>query len=80
LDLGAQGTRPGVPLPKSVPSRRPPLHEGMGFAAAHHTEVAMRLSVLWAAVSLAAQSILGRLPVDVFQAGVMGEMVARFQE
>jgi hypothetical protein len=30
-----------------------------------HTEVATRLSVLWVAVSLAAQSILGYLPIDV---------------
>jgi hypothetical protein len=31
-------------------------------------------------VSLAAQSILGCLPIDVFQAGIVGEMVARFRE
>jgi hypothetical protein len=31
-------------------------------------------------MSLAAQFILGRLPVDISQAGVVGEMVARFQE
>jgi hypothetical protein len=42
-----------------------PLHEGMRFAAAHHTEVVVRLSALWVEVSLAAQSILVRLPVDV---------------
>jgi hypothetical protein len=42
-----------------------PLHEGMQFEAAHHTEVLVRLSALWVAVSLAAQSILVRLPVDV---------------
>jgi hypothetical protein len=57
-----------------------PLYEGMWFAAARHTEVAMRLSALSEAVSLSAQSILGRLPVDASQAGVVGEMVARFQE
>jgi hypothetical protein len=57
-----------------------PLHEVMQFAAACHTEVAMRLSGFWAAASLATQSILGRLPTDASQAGVVGEMVARFQE
>jgi hypothetical protein len=30
-----------------------PLHEGMWFAVACHIEVSMRLSTLWAAVSLA---------------------------
>jgi hypothetical protein len=54
------------------------LHEGMQFAAAHHTDVVMRLSTLWVAVSLATQSILGCLPIDVSQVGVVGEMVARF--
>jgi hypothetical protein len=57
-----------------------PLNEGMRFAAAQHTEVASRFSTLWAAVSLAAQSILGCLPIDVSQAGVVGEMVTRFWE
>jgi hypothetical protein len=40
----------------------------------------MRLSALWAAVSLATQSILGWLPVVAPQAGVVGEMVVRFEE
>jgi hypothetical protein len=31
-------------------------------------------------VSLATQSVLGRLPVDVSQAGVVGLMVSRFWE
>jgi hypothetical protein len=56
------------------------MHEGMRLAAAHHTEVAMRLSTLWAVVSLVAQYILGHLPINVSQASVVGEMVARFQE
>jgi hypothetical protein len=42
--------------------------------------VATRLSALWAAVPLATQSILGRLPVGTPQAGVVGEIVVRFQE
>jgi hypothetical protein len=52
----------------------------MHFAVFRHTEVATRLSALWAAVSLASQSILGRLPVDVSQPGVVGEMVTKFRE
>jgi hypothetical protein len=36
----------------------PTLHEGMHFVAASDTEVATRLSTLWAVVSLAARSIL----------------------
>jgi hypothetical protein len=57
-----------------------PLEEGMRFAASHHIEGVMWLSVLRTAVSLATQSILGRLPIDVSQVGVVGEMVGRFQE
>jgi hypothetical protein len=56
----------------------PPLHEEMHFAMGHHTEVAMRQSTLCSTVSLAAQSILGCLPADASQSGVVGEIVARF--
>jgi hypothetical protein len=63
----------GTPLPA-------PLHEGMQFAVAHHTEVSMRLSTLWEAVSLTAQSTLECLPTDTSQAGVVGEMVVKFWE
>jgi hypothetical protein len=63
----------------SIPPQAP-LHEGMHFMVAQHTEVATRLSALWAAVPLATQSILGCLPVDASQAGVVGELVARFWE
>jgi hypothetical protein len=52
----------------------------MRFAATQHTEVATRLSMLRAAVSLAAQSILGQLPIDVSQAGVVGEIDVLFWE
>jgi hypothetical protein len=52
----------------------------MRFAAAQNTEVATRLSMLRAAVSLAAQSILGQLPIDVSQAGVLGEIDVLFWE
>jgi hypothetical protein len=31
-------------------------------------------------MSLVAQSMLGRLPIDISQVGVMGEMFARFKE
>jgi hypothetical protein len=57
-----------------------PQYEVMQFAAARHTEVAMQLSVLWAVVYSTTQSILRHLPIDVSQVGVVGEMVARFQE
>jgi hypothetical protein len=63
----------GAPLQVSLP-------EGMQFATARHTEVVIQLSTLWAAVSLATQSILGHLLVDVSQAGVVGEMATSFQE
>jgi hypothetical protein len=57
-----------------------PLHEGMRVATTQHTKVATRLSVLWSVVSLAAQSMLGFLPIDASQAGVVGEMVIQFWE
>jgi hypothetical protein len=52
----------------------------MRLVTAHHIEVAMRHSVLWVVVSLAAQSILGRSPIDVSHEVVVGKMVVRFQE
>jgi hypothetical protein len=52
-----------------------PLHVGMRFTMAQHSKVATRLSVLWVAVSLATQSILGCIPIDASQAGIIGEMV-----
>jgi hypothetical protein len=61
-------------------STEAPLHEGMRFIVAHPTGVAMRLSTLWAAMSLAAQSILGHLPADVSHVDVVGGKVDRFQE
>jgi hypothetical protein len=48
----------------SSPSRAP-LHEGMRFVVAWHTEVASQFSTIPAAVSLAAQSIISHLPMDV---------------
>jgi hypothetical protein len=42
--------------------------------------VASQLSVLRVAVSFTAQSIIGHLPIDAPQAGVAGEIVARFWE
>jgi hypothetical protein len=44
---------------------RAPLHEGMRFVAARHIEGASQFSALWAVVSLAAQSIIDHLPIDV---------------
>jgi hypothetical protein len=57
-----------------------PLHEGMRFVVTENTVVATQLSTLWVVVSLPTQSILGRLPIDVSQAGVVGEMVIQFWE
>jgi hypothetical protein len=59
---------------------RAPLPEGLRFVAARHTEVASQLSTLRATVSLAAQSIIGHLLIDIPQVGVVGEIVALFQE
>jgi hypothetical protein len=72
----------GFKLCMTITSAPPqaPLYERMRFAGAHHTEVAMRLSAMWVVVSLATQSILGCLPIDVSQSDVMGGMVTRFQE
>jgi hypothetical protein len=56
------------------------LHKGMRFATAHYTRVATLLSALWAAVSLAAQSILGCFPTEVLHASGMWEMVIKFRE
>jgi hypothetical protein len=38
----------------------------MQFATTCHTEMAMRLAALWAEVPSAAQSMLGRLPIEAF--------------
>jgi hypothetical protein len=47
----------------------------MRLAVAQHAKMDTWLSTLWAVVSLAAQSILERLPVDAPQAGNVGEIV-----
>jgi hypothetical protein len=52
----------------------------MRSVTAHHIEVVMQLSALRVAVSLATQSIVGHLPIDVSKVGVVREMVARFWE
>jgi hypothetical protein len=52
----------------------------MHLAAAQHAEMATRLSTLWAVVSLATYSILGRSPVDAPQVGIVGEIVVQFWE
>jgi hypothetical protein len=50
----------------------------MWFAATCHTEMVIRLAALWAAVSLAVQSVLGLLPTEAFQTDVVGEVLANF--
>jgi small ligand-binding sensory domain FIST len=59
-------------------SLQAPLHEGMYFAVARHAEAASQFSALQVAMSLASRSIIGHLPFDVPQAGVVGEIVSRF--
>jgi hypothetical protein len=49
-----------------------PLHEGMQCAASCHTEMVMWLSMLWAAVSWAIQSMLGRMPTEAVQVDIVG--------
>jgi hypothetical protein len=56
------------------------MHEGMQFAAAYHTEMAMRLAMFWAVVSLTAMSMLERSPTEAFQEDVVGETFAKFRE
>jgi hypothetical protein len=46
--------------------RWPPLCEGMWFAAACHTEMALQLAALRAMESSVAQSVLGRSPTEAF--------------
>jgi hypothetical protein len=46
----------------------------------HQLRLAARLSALWVAVSLASQLVLGHLPIDVPQVGVVGEMPIQFWE
>jgi hypothetical protein len=52
----------------------------MRFATSFHTKMVVRLGVLWAAVSLAAQSVLGHSPTEASQAYIVGEMLAKFRE
>jgi hypothetical protein len=59
---------------------RSPLREGMQFATSCHTKMVVRLGALWAAVSSAAQSMLGHSPTEAFQAYIVGEMLAKFRE
>jgi hypothetical protein len=42
------------------------------FAVACHSEVAMQLGAVWAAVSSTTQSMLGRLPVEFFKVDILG--------
>jgi hypothetical protein len=62
------------------PQARHHLSEGMRLAALHHTEMAGELAVLWAAVSSAVESVLGRSPNDTFHMEVVGDLVAKFQK
>jgi hypothetical protein len=63
----------GPPWPKY-------LSEGMRLAALHHIEMAGELTMFWAVVSSAAQSVLGCSPSNTTRAVVVGELVAEFQK
>jgi hypothetical protein len=60
------------------PQTRHHLSEGMRLAALRHTEMAGELAVLWAAVSSATESVLGRSPNNTFRLEVVGELVVEF--
>jgi hypothetical protein len=50
----------------------------MRLAALRHTEMAGELAVLWAAVSSATESVLGRSPNNTFRLEVVGELAVEF--
>jgi hypothetical protein len=56
------------------------LSEGVRLAALCHTEMAGVLVALWASVSSAVESALGRWPNDTFHMQFMGELVVEFQK
>jgi hypothetical protein len=60
------------------PQTRHHLSEGMRLAALRHTEMAGELAVLWAAVSSATESVLGRSPNNTFRLEVVGELAVEF--
>jgi hypothetical protein len=60
------------------PQTRHHLSEGMRLAALRHTEMAGELAVLWAAVSSATESVLGRSPNNTFRLEVVGELAIEF--
>jgi hypothetical protein len=62
-----------------VPPRvRHHMSEGMRHAALHHIEMVRELAALWALVSSATESALGRSPNDTFHMEVVSELVAEY--
>jgi hypothetical protein len=49
-----------------------------GDAALRHTELAGELAMFWAAVSSAAELVLGYSPSNTSHVEVVGELVAKF--
>jgi hypothetical protein len=56
------------------------MSEGMWHVALHHTEMVRELAALWALVSSAVESALGRSPNDTFHMEVVSELVAEYQK
>jgi hypothetical protein len=54
------------------------MSEGMRHAALHHIEMVRELAALWALVSSATESALGRSPNDTFHMEVVSELVAEY--
>jgi uncharacterized membrane protein YczE len=50
----------------------------MRLVVLHHTEMAGKLVVLQAAMSFAAESVLGRSPNDTFRVEIVGELAIEF--
>jgi hypothetical protein len=62
------------------PRARHHLPEGMRLDDLRHTEMAKELAMLWAVVSSAAETVLGRSLSDTVHVEVVGELVAEFQK
>jgi hypothetical protein len=54
------------------------MSEGMRLAAIRHTEMAGELATFWAAVSFAAELVLGCSPSNTACTGVVVELTAKF--
>jgi hypothetical protein len=60
------------------PQARHQLFEGMRLVALRHTKMDGELASLWAVVSSAMESVLGRSPNDTFHVEVVSELATEF--